>query len=576
MNATHDSQHVLAPYREGRRWILINSLASFIGVLGGLSAVLLHYLIEWLSYLFGFILQFFAGVQVLNFNLGHILIAVIGSLIVGFLTHKISKESKGSGIPKVIESAALNRGKMPLKLGPIKLISSALTISTVSAGKEGPISQIGAWFGSIIGNKLKLRPYEIRLLIASGVAAGVAGTFNTPLGGAFFSLEVLFNGFGIFSSIPVFIASAIGAVTSSMFLGTETAFTHEFHQAIFNPNEYFLIAIFGIAFGLIGYGWIKFLTFFKNFFERLNTYPYLKPVIGSFLTGIIIMIFPNFGLIGTGYSGINSALDLELFPVLMILLGFLKMTATALTIESDNSGGLFGPSLYIGCMFGGVIGYIFQLFIPSWVNDYTIYMILGMAAMFASSAQSPINMSIMIAEMTKNFWLAPAVMLACGFSFATSWLLFDRSSIYSIKVGKEGKKLKVGTLFLLQNLSIDEILGESYLKMSSNIPINMAHDILSNYQKNKVPVVDQGKLVGMISLKYLEKFPKEDWENHTVKEIMSTDIPRIDHFAKLQDALDLMVEKGTKSLVVTFRNDPNLAMGVIRRTDIEDVFANIK
>lgn len=572
MSKRSSTQHILAPYVEGRRWLLINFLAIIIGILGGAGAVIFKYTIILFNYLFFNVFFPLFNFRIGNYDMGYIIIAAIGAVLVGIISNKLKVDVKGSGIPPVIENSALKRGRIPFSVVPTKIVASAITIASSSGGQEGPITMIGGGIGSYIGNKLKLRPYEIRLLIACGVAAGVGGLFNVPLGGAIFALEILFNGFGIFSSIPVFLASVLGAVFSWIFFGTQPAITVSFAQSLVNPSQYILIAIFGLIFGFIGFFWVKFFYFIRKLFSTKKLNQYIRPIAGAAIAGIIIGFFPKMGIIGTGYTGINLALSSQIVPWMMLLLGFLKMISTATTIGSDNSAGIFGPSLYLGCMFGGLIGIIFQYILPNVVQDPSIYMIIGMAAMFAASAQSPLNMSIMIPEMTKNFWLMPAIMLACGMSFIVSWLIFNRSSIYTLKLEQKDIKLKVGSIYLLQNLSIDEVLTQISIKISSNTTLQDFFDQFQNYHTDQFPVIEDGKIAGIMYRRDLAKFQKDDWKNHTIKEVMMKHFHTIDNFAKLQDAMDLMVQENVESLVVVLKNDPSLILGIIKERDIRQVF----
>lgn len=573
---TQESQHILAPDQNYKRWVVLNAMAILVGLLGSFASVGFYYALEGMTYIVQNILLPFVSIEIGPYNLGYIIIAVIGGCIVGFITNKISNASKGSGIPEVIESAALNRGRIKPKTPLIKTLVSVTTISTSSAGREGPITLIGGGVGSFIGNKFNLKPQQIRLLIASGVSATVAGTFNAPLGGAIFSLEVLFNGIGIFSSIPVFLSSVIGAVVASNLVGTDELFAFAFAPELFNPSQYLLVALFGLIMGVIGFFWVFIFKFVANRFKLSKINAYLKPVLGAGLAGVLIMLNPNSGLLGTGYEGIIKALNDEFVPWMMIILGLLKMLSTATTIGSGNSGGVFGPSLYIGCMFGGAIGYLYQLMFPGLVQNYKLYMVIGMAALFAAAAQSPINMSIMIPELTKDFWLIPSIMLACGMSFLISWILLKRSSIYTIKLELKGLRFKVGSLFILQNMSINELIREPDIKIQKNTSVEEFWELTKDYGLKNLPVMDGEDVVGIVSKSDCESIEKERRDNVTIGDVMSTNIAIIDQFAKIQDAVDKMIEYNTKALVIVEKNDPKMVMGLIDVDDISVMFENLK
>ncbi|MBD3352698.1 MAG: CBS domain-containing protein [Candidatus Lokiarchaeota archaeon] len=571
-----ESQHILAPDQNHKRWVFLNIIAIVVGLIGSLISVAFHYLLDLFEIFFRNIFLPLVTINIGPYNLGYIILAVLGGVIVGFLTNKVSEESKGSGIGEVIESSVLARGKIKKKTPFIKAVTSATTVSTASAGREGPVALMGGSVGSFIGNTLKLNPQQIRLLIASGVAAAVAGTFNAPLGGAIFSLEVLFNGIGVFSSIPVFLASVVGAVVSSNIIGTEQLFAFEFAPELFHSSQYILIAIFGIIMGVVGFFWVSLFKIIAKQFHNRKINNYLKPILGAGIAGVIIMLYPSAGLLGTGYDGILKSLDGTIVPWLMIILGVLKMISTAFTIGSGNSGGVFGPSLYIGCMFGGVFGHILQYLFPSIVINNKIYMIIGMASMFAAAAQSPINMSIMIPELTKDFWLIPMIMLACGFSFLISWIFLNRSSIYTIKFELRGLKLKVGTLFILQDMSISELIKEPHIKIHKESTVKEFCEISQEYGFKNLPVMDMGKLLGIINIEDCMNISEEKWGQMTIEQLIRRNVPIINQFAKIQDAIDKMVEYNTKKLVVVQKRDTDLVVGLIDVEDISDMFKNLR
>ncbi|MHA1870758.1 MAG: chloride channel protein, partial [Promethearchaeota archaeon] len=619
-------------YRKGISWLVINTLAILIGFLAGLGAVVFRYLLYFMDWFFNEVLFSILNIRINNFDLGHIFVAMIGALIVGLMTNKLAEDTKGSGIPELMNSAAFNGGKIAGRIGPVKSIVSSITISVNSGGREGPITQIGGWIGSQISKVFKLNPSETRLLLASGVAAGVGATFNAPLGGAIFSLEILFNGIGIFNSIPIFLASVVGEITMVAFFGNNAIFILNAIEIPFDAPRVFLILLFSIIIGMIGYIWVYLFYGIRLFFKKLTNIKYFSkymlPILGASMTGIIIMVYPNSGILGTGYLGIKLALGGHLILTQMIILGIFKMLATAFTLGSDNSGGIFGPSLFIGAMFGGVIGTLLNTIFPLFYIDPNIYIILGMAAMFASSSQSPINMSVIIVEMTKNFWLIPHAMFACGISFIVSMPFFKKSSIYTKKLEIRGIPLKVGTLFVLKNTSIGEILDEPSIKISRNLKLNEFYDIVasevnlmisrqkqdknvrfrdlkpdyvshkhtptvklknsketrrglpSNFKSNVAtvdfslieefyfPVIDRSQPIGVISLKSLKMFDMKEWPNHKVDEVMEKEIPLINYKNKLQSVLDIMYLYKRDQCIVILHNNPENVIGVLTKKQI--------
>jgi CIC family chloride channel protein len=208
-----------------KRWLLIDLLGIVVGVLGGLGAVLFRYIIKYVQIFFFEIILPLITIQVGGYNLGYIFLPVIGALIIGPLIVKFAKETKGHGVPEVLEAVALREGNIRKRVAFFKIGVSAITIgSGGSAGREGPIAQIGSTIGSYIGQIFNLDPQQKKLLVVCGLSAGIAGTFNAPLGGAIFGMEILLRGIGIFNAMPVILASVVGVAVSAAILGQETAF----------------------------------------------------------------------------------------------------------------------------------------------------------------------------------------------------------------------------------------------------------------------------------------------------------------------------------------------------------------
>ncbi|MHA2389907.1 MAG: chloride channel protein, partial [Candidatus Hodarchaeales archaeon] len=278
--------------------VKLNVLAILVGIVGGVGSWIFRFAIDFIYECFFIIpMEFFnnIGLSIIAWS-PFLLSPVLGGVIVGYLTSRVSKETKGHGVPEVLESVALKNGRMNLRVPFIKIIASATTIgSGGSAGREGPIAQIGAGFASFLGQKMNLSPKELRTLVVSGVAAGIAATFNAPIGGALFALEILMGAGGTTSLfIPILVAGVVGVITGQILLGSDPAFIG------FPPLEYhdpFLIPLF-IILGLIcGIGsalWIKFFYKAEDIMDevnnRFNIPQMLSPALGGLLVGVILAV----------------------------------------------------------------------------------------------------------------------------------------------------------------------------------------------------------------------------------------------------------------------------------------------
>jgi len=558
--------------RYARRWILLDILGCVVGILGGLGAVFFRLMISINHTLFFDGILRHIPLRLGGVNFGVILLPALGGLIIGPIIMRLAPETKGHGVPEVMEAATLRGGRIRKRVAFIKVIVSSITIgSGGSAGREGPIAQIGATLGSIIGQVFKLDAQSMKLLVVCGLAAGIAGTFNAPLGGALFGMEILYRGIGLFNAMPVILSSVIGATVASVFLGRKPAFNPE-GLTTWTPQELPLYLLLGVVFGIISIIWVKVFYAVEDFFERLNISPHLKPAIGGLIVGLIGVFYAGYGIMGVGYEGINLLLAGKLTLILLILLGILKILATSFTIGSGGSGGIFAPSLYIGSMFGGALGILFHMLFPSIVTQPVTYALAGMAALFAGAAQAPINVIIMIPEMSGTFTLIPPIMASSTMSFFIAWLILRGSSIYTIKLERRGIKLRMGRSFILDSIRVEEVMNRNIITLSPDMPVLALETLFEEYHHTGYPVVKDGKLIGMVTISDVQKVPPEKRANLKIKDIASRKLVVTYPDETVHQALDKMYIKDVGRLPVVDRNDPTKIVGIISKHDILKAF----
>ncbi|MCE4600404.1 MAG: chloride channel protein [Desulfurococcales archaeon] len=427
--------------RARRRVILIYLLSAVIGVIAGLGAVVFRWMISLNKAVFFDLL----GSGLTNLTGSRYVLLVLpalGGLIVGPLTEMVAPETRGHGVPEVMEAVMLKGGRIRKRVALAKIVASSITIgSGGSAGREGPIAQIGAASASAIGQVFKLSRDNLRLLVTCGLAAGIAGTFNAPLGGALFGLEVLMRGVSAFNAIPVIFSSVIGATTASIFLGRHPAF-RVVGLSYWDPREIPLYILLGLAFGLLAVAWVRLFYGFEEFFRKLSVPGYLKPALGGLGAGVLMVLFAGYGVGGVGYEGIDKALSGSIPLRLLLLLGVAKMLSTSLTIGSGGSGGVFAPSLYIGGMFGLSLGLVYQGLFPGLVRQPATYALAGMASLFAGAAQAPMTVIVMVPEMSEDYSLIAPFMASASMSYLVAWLLLRGSSIYTLKLERRGVRVR--------------------------------------------------------------------------------------------------------------------------------------
>jgi len=431
------------PYLE--KWLIMGVI---LGIVAGLSSLTFYFAIRGVEY---FLLESVIGLTVprplgeggsliFQFHATRYylipFVVAAGGAISGLLVYSLAPEAEGHGTHAAISAYHYREGKVRWRVIPIKLISSAFTIgSGGSAGREGPTAQLSAGIGSMIADLMGLTPEDRRRAVAVGIGAGIGTIFKTPIGGAILAAEILYKrDLEPDVIFPALVASAVGY---SIF-GSIEGFTPIFgnYTGSFDPIRLPLYAILGLIAGLMGLFYIKTFYGVHDTFKRVRLSPYLKPVIGGLLTGTIALLAPE--VMATGYGWINL-LEYEKFtefysllPVLylLVLLPFIKVLATSLTIGSGGSGGVFAPGMFIGAFVGGDVGLLFHFLFPQLVPSIAPFVIIGMVSMFGGAAKAPLSVLIMVTEMTGSLQLLPGAMIAV----AMSYLVTGNQSIYRSQV----------------------------------------------------------------------------------------------------------------------------------------------
>lgn len=535
--------------RKGKTYLFV--LATVAGVGGGLGAVVFRMMISAVQTLFFSDLlprvTFFAW----KLNLGIIVLPVIGLVIIAPVVYHLAPETRGTGIPEILDAYTEKEGRIKGRVAVLKIIVSAITIgSGGSAGREGPITQIGGATGSAIGRLLKLNADQVRLLLVSGVAAGIAGTFNAPLGGALFSIEVLQRGFSWRGTPSIIIASVVGAAIASLAFGVQPVLSAPAFSVL-SAVQLAPYAVLGLAFGLLSYLWVKVFYLFQDFFNRLSVSGTLKLAIGGASVGFIGMLLPSYGILGVGYQGIDLILAGGVTLGLALALGVAKVLATSLTIGSGGSGGVFAPTLYVGAMLGGVIGQVFANLTPGIATQTVGYSLSGMAALIAGSARAPLTSIIIVPEMTGDWNVLPALMISCIISYYVSSYLLNRSSIYTLKLEKRGIDIK--------RLSVQDYLdlvsvGEVMEKLAPVVDDTSVAALISRKEEFGYPrlavVHHDSTMAGYVKFSEAEAVPPELRETTLVKAIANPDAAVVVAQESVREALQKMEERGLSELFV--------------------------
>lgn len=542
-------------------------LAIAVGVLGGYGAVLFRFLIKGVQYLFyqnsGEYLLFAHTVPwYLTLSL-----PAIGGLIVGTLVSKGASEAKGHGVPEVMEAIALRDGRIRKRVALVKIAASAISIgSGGSVGREGPIVQIGSGIGSTLGQLFKVTRPNQRTLVGCGAAAGIAATFNAPIAGVLFALEVLLGDFGISAFSPVVISSVTATTIARYYFGDFPAFevpAYELHSLW----ELGIYPFLGILCGLIAILFVSALYKGEDLFDLVPLPAPIKAAVGGLIMGAILLWFPQ--AFGVGYGAINLSLMNSMGWQLMFALIFIKILATTITIGSGGSGGVFAPSLFIGAMTGGLFGWIAQTLFPGFVASPGAYALVAMGGLVAGTTHAPITAILIIFELTSDYQCILPLMTTCILSTLVASSL-KNGSIYTIKLLRRGLDIRSGMeQNILRNLRVRDFMHPDSATIFEGASII---DVLQLFHRQNVSylhVVNRNNtMTGIISFRDLRNVLMEDYLDHLIiaKDIATTCVQTVQPDDSIQHAIHTMAVRGISQLPVTDAN--GTLAGTIRERDV--------
>ncbi len=558
-------------------------LSALVGVISGLGAVLFFYLMAWGDYFFmnllvGYEPPLAGGEQfAIGGAPGHppirwlfLIVPAIGALLSGIIVYSLAPETEGDGTDAVIDAFHNKRGIIRFRVPFIKMISSIFTISSGgSAGREGPIMQIGAGFGSFLATKLKLRDEDRRLLLIAGTSAGMGAIFRSPLGGAVVGAEVLYHDdFEAQGLVPSLISSIIAYSTFCSVYGWGPLFRM---PALFfhSPTDLLFYAVFGIILAVVGRIYIKTYFSVKEWFSRYRGPKVLKPAIGGLIVGAIGLFYPQ--VLGMGYGWIQQALDGKMLLSTMVAVALLKMFTTSVTINSGGSGGVFAPSLVIGGLLGGAFGQYVDAHFPGLVTHPAAFVVVGMGGFFAGVAKVPIASIIMVSEMTQGYGLLVPMMLVA----AIAYLLTRHRSIYEKQVEtKKDSPAHFGdfTINILEELKVKDAMvrRRQIPRIPYNAPLKQWQDILANSQDLYFPVVNEkDEIIGVISFRNIRSILfEEELHEMVIAADLMTDLVTVTPQESLYSALEKFIKSDYGTLLVVDEKDPNKIVGLLRHEDL--------
>ncbi|RKZ15756.1 chloride channel protein, partial [bacterium] len=431
-------------------------MAVVVGLIGGFGAILFRWLVD-----------LFQGLAI-----GHgentvellanqpwwkiLLLPVAGGLVVGPLVHFGAREARGHGVPEVLDAMVFRKGVIRPVVAAVKIVASAITIAFGgSVGREGPIVQIGAAMGSTLGQVLRFSPQRLRTLIGCGAAAGIAATFNAPIAGAFFALEILMRDFAVVTFAPIIIASVTATAVSREFLGDTPAFPvpgFELGSAIELP----FYLLMGALVGLLAVVYVRSLYAGEDAWARSPLPKWLQPAVGGLLLGALMLRFPQ--VWGIGYETMVDVLNGHMAWYLLLLLVAVKLAAVNLTLGSGFSGGIFAPALFLGGMLGGACGAGVEAILPGSAGSVGSFAMVGMAAMVGASIGGPLTAILILFEMTGEYRIILPLMIA-SIGAALVYRSIMKESIFTLKFARQGRRLEFGReSAILRDFHVQDIM----------------------------------------------------------------------------------------------------------------------
>jgi chloride channel protein, CIC family len=549
--------------------VLMVLLAILVGLAGGFGAVGFRYLINFIQTLsYGSENELLNTIQTIPLHY-RIWVPAAGGLVIGPMIYFWAREAKGHGVPEVMEAVALRGGLIRKRVVFIKTLASAICIGTGgSVGREGPIVQIGSAIGSAIGQLLKVSAERMRTLVGCGAAAGIAATFNAPIAGSMFALEIILGDFGLKNFSPIVIASVVATAISRHFLGDTPAFIVPAYELV-STWELPLYVVMGLFCAAVGVGFTLILYRAEDLFAKFRFPEYLKPVVGGFILGIAALFLPH--ILGVGYGTIDLVWVHKLSWWLMLVLILGKILSTSVTIGSGGSGGIFAPSLFIGAMAGGFFGTIVHTLFPSMTAAPGAYSLVGMGAVVSATTHGPMTAILMLFEMTGDYKIILPLMVVCIISTLFSGKL-SKESIYTFKLVRRGVDLRGGKeVNVLKSMAVKDVMNTNIETIPKNLSLAKMAAKISRSKYNSFPVIDaQNKLCGMLSFKdYKDALFDESLKDLVLAtDIATAEVLTITDDSDLYTALQTISRKDFSTLPVVSPDDPKRLVGVVTRRDI--------
>lgn len=549
------------------------ALAITIGAGAGLGAIVFRYLILWFTWLFTGHADYSAADHAANpfvraLGLWFVVLApVVGGLIYGPLVDRFAREARGHGVPEVMLAVAEQGGRIRPQVAVIKSLASAVCIGAGgSVGREGPIVQIGSALGSALGQLVRVPEARLRLLVACGAAGGISATFNAPIAGVLFALELILRDFEAESFGVVVLASVTANVIGRAAFGAAPFLSlPAFHLE--SLLEYGLYAGLGLCAAVAGVVFIRVLYGIEDLCDDLwrGRPEWLRPATGGLALGLILLALPQ--MYGVGYPVLESAIRGNYTLALLAVLLVGKIAATSLTIGIGGSGGVFAPSLFMGAMLGTAYGDLMHRVLPAITGPAGAYGLVGMGAVFAAAARAPLTAVIIIFELTGEYQIILPLMFAIALSTAIGKLL-SVDTIYTLKLRRRGIDIMRGRAAnLMELLTVRDAMQSVPEPLAQHVTLDEVVAKLTEDDRDAYPVVDDaGRYRGTVTARQVEQAMRENALDTVVGDL-AQETPTLRDSESLERALGALTRSDVSGLPVVAA-DGSVVIGWLTHRDV--------
>ncbi len=568
---------------------LIVLLSLFVGILAGLAAMVLKWLIHFIS---GCLTS---GVSISGANYVYIIYPVVGVLLACWYVRNVVRDNISHGVTRVLYAISQNKSRLKPHNMYTSVIASSVTIGFGgSVGAEGPIVYTGAAIGSNLGQAFRLSPRVLMILVGCGAAAGIAGIFKAPIAGMLFTLEVLMLDLTTVTVMPLLISSITAASVAYIFTGYDLEFFFVQSEPFVIGRLPYFIAL-GIFCGLISLYFTRVMNLMERLFGRLGK-PWRKTLVGSVILAALVFMFPP--LYGEGYGAINSLLNGDPSSIvdgsvfysdrghawfIILYIGLIiatKAFATSATNGAGGVGGTFAPSLYVGCMTGFFFAFLLNSLglIPEGSDPLSVknFALMGMAGVMSGVMHAPLMGIFLTAEMTGGYELFLPLLTVSALSYGTI-RIFEPYSIYTMRLARQGKLLTHHKdRAVLTLMKMDSVIETDFLPVNPDMNLKQMVDTIAQSSRNLFPVLDADrKLLGVVVLDDIRNimFRPDLYRRMYVRRFMSSPPAKLSTEDSMERVMKIFDDTGAWNLPVV--NPEGVYVGFVSKSKIFNSYRRV-